>query len=251
MKQLSTAAALSLLSVVLALAAACSSDNAPPAPTTTVVPAATNTPPAPASPTVAPTAAAGNNGPATSISPAFRRFAGQINAALQAGNIDFFRQRAKTERVVCTAENTPAQLGGPSCERVGQEFDGFAVGNWRSHGSAVPVESALTQLARLWTQNTAPAADAYGTAAARVHAIGTSSSDEGERYTAIATAMIERPSNFAGAGPLRVAMLLVWAPEGNDFRFEFLLSAFVLAEDFLDPSSEGRGWTPVWERFQP
>jgi hypothetical protein len=46
-------------------------------------------------------------------------------------------------------------------------------------------------------------------------------------------------------------VLLTWLPEGGDFRLVYVLNAFVLAEDFLDPNQAGLTVVPLWERFQP
>jgi hypothetical protein len=244
-----------LIAASLLLALACDSDDGSPQPTATSPAAAVTTTAPPPTSTSAPAATAtpaATTGPATSITPAFRDFARQVNTAVANRDIAFFRSRAVTQPVVCTADNTPPRgPGGPACTTIGQQFDGFTVGNWRSEGAIIPIDTAMQNLSRLWTEAVTGASDGFGGAAPTVFAVGTGPATDQPNFTTVLTAMIQRPAGFGGTGPLRVAMVQTWAPEGNGFRLLLNLSAFVLGEEFLNRSPETMGWMPIWERFQP
>ncbi|GEM_PF-4540076 len=163
--------------------------------------------------------------PTTPVPPAIRDLGKDVDAALQRRDIDFFKQRAVTQPVTCRAEHVPPGLGGPDCKFVGQQFDGFLVAHWLFEGAIVPVEDALAQIERLWAESLPQERDQFGDGSPKVYALGPSA--------VILTALIQRPQNFAGSGPLRVSLVTHWEQDGNSWRFVRLLVAFVLAEDFL------------------
>lgn len=172
-----------------------------------------------------------------------------IDGAVQRGDIAFFRRRARTEHIVCTPQNTPPRgPGGPACERVGQEFDGFGLAGWRSECGLQPVDTALHLIERLRTEAVPGGRDKYGGSEPNVYALGVQNAllQEGPAQVAVVTAIIQRPP-----GPLRVALVTHWWMADGQWRFVFLLSAFVLGEEFLKPADVARGWMHVWERFQP
>jgi hypothetical protein len=271
----------SLLVVAFLSAVACKDDNAPsvampPPPPTAPVPTATGTAgnsaptaavaPTPGpSPTPAPAAEECGGAPSQAAAPpadspiplAFRSFACIIDTVLQKPATDpqalaFFREAALTIPVVCTADNTqPRGAGGPACTSVGEQFAGFPSSNWRSSGGLIPVDRAIATLSRLWTETVPGATDAYGASGARMYAIGMRNSSDGPHPASVITAIIKRPPEFAGSGPLRVAMVLEWREEGGAWRLVSLTNAFVLAEEWLEPAEEVRQQMPSWQRFGP
>lgn len=256
-----TTAGLAIFSVLLAALAgiACGGDGPEPGTTSTSIVAVTASVAAteqPQTPSPPPTSTAATTAtPEATVPLTFRDFVREeIVPALAQEKLDFFEERARTQRVVCTPENTPPRaLGGPACETVGQEFDGFPVGHWRSEGSIVPLQDAIALIERLFAQEATGASDPYGDALPQVYAIGggpMSPPPEGEqRYASVVTALIERPQDFAGEGPLRVVLVLNWAEENGGFSFVHVLSAFVFAEEFLEPAEAALGWMSSWEHF--
>ncbi len=209
------------------------------------------------SPTPEPTA---TPKPFIPVPQAFRDFVRQsVVPALQAGDVDFFAQRAKTEHIVCTPQNTPPQnMGGPLCKTVGQEFDGFPLGPWRSEISIVPAKEALDLIQRLITEAVPAASDQYGGAQAQVRALGVHptwqikdgklATDWGVTgYVTVITALVQRPPDVLGTGPLRAALVQLWEQNGADFRLSSMISVFVLVEEVLD-SPGPEGWLS-WERY--
>lgn len=175
----------------------------------------------------------------------FRAFAAQIEAALDAGDMEFFLDRAEAELVTCTAENMIG-LGGPICDFEGQTYTGFPMGRWRSEGNILPVEDVADFGISLRENALLEASDDFGDGALRIYAL---SVDETEA-TAIITALVERPANFAGEGPLRVVRVTSWTFAGDQWRFTFLLTASVLAEEFLAPCPPALDYViGDWERY--
>jgi hypothetical protein len=181
---------------------------------------------------------AGNDG--------FRQFVPLLQAALDRGDVSFLADRMKTIDVVCRVEDVPTQLGGPQCDFEGQAYAGFKTGTWRSEGGVGPASNTISQLEKLFATVQPSASDEFGDGAVRVYALN----QEEEQQDAIIAAMIERPANFAGSGPLRVALATTWSFEEGRWMLTFILSAYVLAEDLLIPSEAGRPYYPNWERYQ-
>jgi hypothetical protein len=69
-------------------------------------------------------------------------------------------------------------------------------------------------------------------------------------YKAVITWLQQRPADFAGTGPLRGVLSTNWSYRDNRWQLEApLITAYVLAEDFLAPHAE-TGYD-AWERFEP
>jgi hypothetical protein len=188
--------------------------------------------------------------PAAPLPAGFRAFAAQIDAALRRGDRAFFADRAATAPVVCTAQDVPPRgLGGPACDFVGQTYDGLVILRYGSEGGTIPLDSALDLVQRLWAEALPAAGDAYGSGAPRVRTIGEAQFLDMPAAAAVMTALIERPANFAGAGPLRVVIVSHWRDHGGEWRLVGLTSAFVLAEAFLDPAPNIRQRFSSWEPF--
>ncbi len=110
----------------------------------------------------------------------------------------------------------------------------------------MPVDGVVTFGQGLLAEAIPEANDDFGDGAVRIYAL----SMEETEATAIITALVERPVDFAGEGPLRVARVTSWAFDGEEWRFTFLLTAAVLAEEFLAPCAEALNFvTGTWERY--
>jgi hypothetical protein len=111
----------------------------------------------------------------------------------------------------------------------------------------------MALIERLWGDVAPHSLDRYGEADPRVYALGEQASLTRGPATqaAVVTALIRRPENFAGSGPLRVVVVTHWRMVAGEWRLVFLLGAFVLGEDFLQDTEAGRAWLRAWERFQP
>jgi hypothetical protein len=176
----------------------------------------------------------------------FRQFVPVLQEALDHGDVSFLADRMKTTDVVCGPQDVPTALGGPQCEFVGQAYPGFATGSWRSEGGVGPISNTTSQLEKLFATVQPSATDQFGDGAVRVYALNQAD----DRQDAIIAAMIERPANFAGSGALRIALGTSWSFEEGRWMLANILSAYVLAEDLLIPSEEGRPYYRNWERYQ-
>ncbi len=174
--------------------------------------------------------------------PAFLTFAVEIDRALQERNLDFFRERARTEPVVCTPENTPPRYpGGPDCDTVGQQFDGIVMGRWGSEPIIVPLDEALARIESLWLDAVPDGSDEFGGSAPRVYAIGRGWKSE-TGHTAVLTALITRSADVEGSGPLRAVLPTGWTREGSGWRFGGLTIG--AGEEHLRPGQA------IWRDFQ-
>jgi hypothetical protein len=177
----------------------------------------------------------------------FERFLREFDQELATGSAAAIVSRLAPTPYTCTADDIPQKLGGPLCTSVGQSFNGFRWGRWRSEGSLLLVEQAVSTLEALARDVERQRTDVYGEAQLRVYGF-----DEG-RKSAVVTAIIGCPPGFAcvdsGQG-LRVALVLNFA-QGDGWAIPSLTSAYVMAEDFLKPTPEGREVMPGWRRFQP
>ncbi len=220
---------------ILALAVACGDDDGDgqPAPTPTVdARAATSTP-------VPDGEAGGEDG--------FRQFIPTLQEALDEADTSFLRDRALTEAVVCTADDVaPGGPGGPACEFEGHEFDGFTVTFWRSEGAIVPVEEVFTEFDTMFSTALPEETDDFGDGSVQVYALSISD----DAFNAIVTAIIERPADFGGEGPLRVAVGTGWAFADGSWMMSSTLTAFVLGEELLEPTVDVQPLYPDWERYE-
>ena len=176
----------------------------------------------------------------------FRAFVELVDSRLQSGDVSLLTERMVTERVVCRAEDITPEVGNEyQCQQVGQTYDGFDWGAWGSHGIVLPVDKAVAMIDQLPLDVVNDASDRFGNSSLRVYAI-----NDGEWKTTVLTAIIERPPEFAGTGPLRVALAAEWIYQDDRWLLERITTAWVLAEDFLEPSDEVRAaMFPDWEHF--
>jgi hypothetical protein len=177
----------------------------------------------------------------------FRQFAPLLQDALEQHDMAFLSDRAQRRPVVCTKEDVAGRLGGPRCEFEGQSYDGFGFTYWGSVGAIVPIEEALAEFERLFSDALPAATDEFGDGAVRLHALNVG----GDRYDAIMTAIIERPEDVAGEGPLRVAIGTSWAGIGGRWMMTGMLVALEGAEDLLAPNEQVRAIVyPHWELYE-
>jgi hypothetical protein len=166
----------------------------------TAMPAATQPPAA--------TPAAGPDG--------FRAFARQIEAAVVAGDTPFFRQRMKTVHVDCRTVTDANQIGGTACDTPDAIYEGFATAPWRTDGGGIhPADSAVAAFQRLFDDQLRGEGGDYGSGAAHVYALNVRDG----AYAAVITALVARPPDFAGEGPLRVALSTSWLFENRQWRW--------------------------------
>jgi hypothetical protein len=82
----------------------------------------------------------------------FRLFAEQIEAALQAGDEEFFFQRAETSSLVCPNEFEPRCSG----EADGSSVEGVWLAHWQSEGSLLTPEDFRTEVSDYLDSLSAP-----------------------------------------------------------------------------------------------
>lgn len=238
-------------------AVAATATSAIPSLTPTLPVIATPSPP-PATPAVAPTLDPEN------FPPAFMTHVARVEAALAGGDVEFFRERLeRVTHVVCTEENTPPRTFGPVCESIGQEFEGVDVREERVPGGVetpenlskiVPVDAAMQLISDMWEEAVPGASDQYGRSEPRVYLIAVDLIDGVSTlrgYLTVITAIVERPADVTGSGPLRVALILSWGPRnGGEFGLGFIRKVFADAEPHLEYVS-APGDRLIWRRYLP
>lgn len=100
---------------------------------------------------------------------------------------------------------------------------------------------------RLTDEGKPAATDSFGDGNFRVYAIGA----QPGKYMTVLTAIIARPADFAGSGPLRVVEVLTWRFESTQWEAVGMLSAFVVAEQLLQPGPDINMYVPGWEKLGP
>ena len=176
----------------------------------------------------------------------FPAFVELLDSRLWSGDVSLLTERMVTEHVVCRAEDITPEVGNEyQCDQVGQTYEGFDWGAWGSHGIVLPVDEAVGIIDQLPLDVVDDASDRFGNSSLRVYAI-----NDGEWKTTVLTAIIERPPEFAGTGPLRVALAAEWIYQDDRWLLQRITTAWVLAEDFLEPSDEVKAaMFPDWERY--
>lgn len=255
-----------LLAFISALLIACSGDNDSPEPSSTVPVSLTLLPTAPPTSTPVPPTPEPSPPPTIGreLSPSFREFVREeVAPALAARDLGFFELHAVTEHIVCVPDNTPSRPGGPSCQTVGGEFDGFVQGFLQSEVFVVPLADAMASILRLWDAESAGAADRFGDSAPRIFAMGvpqaarvirdgaSSLIEDRPYYSVVLTSIVDRPEELTGSYPdiFRAAVILDWTPEGNGYVLTATTSGIAtVAEGVLEFGPEL--WTD-WEPYQP
>jgi hypothetical protein len=194
----------------------------------------------------------------------FEEFVRQVVVpAVAEGDLSAFASRAETSRIVCRAEHIPGPnlryLHGPKCTRIGDEFEGFGLGRWRSEGSIVPLERALEPVRDILTRSLPEKADEYGSGAPQVYALGTSVALRFDDdllvprpevgLSTIITAIISGRADVVEAR--RVVVVLTWVGQDGDYLLNYVLDAPVLAEELLEPNHPEQDFVSNWRRFQP
>lgn len=229
-----------VVALVSAAAFACDGDGSP-APMQT----------APAETTTVPTATVAIEPTATPLGEVggvegFRAFAAEIQAALDAQDGAFFHDRAQLQEGICTEADVAGGIGAAPCDTVGEPWQAFQTGAWRSEGFLIPLDEDTTLLDEFWGQARPEFADQFGDGRPRVYALVL----DDDEARAILTTLVERPADFAGEGPLRVVRVMSWSFDGERWRLTSLLIANVLAEEFLIPCQGALDYTSeAWERY--
>ena len=176
----------------------------------------------------------------------FRAFARKFDTVVRRDDVAFIRLRMRTTPVDCTGPdiNTP---GGPSCDYPGQRYDGIGVAHWRSEGGIGPANAVLDQFGGISDNALPTEKDQFGDGAPQVYALNV----DPKNYVAIVTAIVQRPSNFSGSGPLRIAIGTNWEYVDGAWQMTGVMYGYVLGEELLQPpSAVPESPYPKWERFQ-
>jgi hypothetical protein len=236
-------AGLALATLIVLAATACGGNDDGPAGTPSPspgTPAASPTTPGTPPPTNTP-------GPERAGEAGFRDFVQQLDAKLRAGQIDEVFARLRVTPYTCKEGDTAAGLGQPDCETVGETIRSFPSANWRSEGRLVKVERVVERLQEAQAAIRPDAQDNFGGPDHRVYAIAIG--DEGMKI--VTTAIIRRPAGIPGVGPIRVVHVFDSDYDTEEQRWELtgILFAYVLPEDFLRPTDEGRAYLGGFEKL--
>jgi hypothetical protein len=190
--------------------------------------------------------------PVESLSPAaeaadgvgFTEMLRSIDRQLAARSSSALTSRFRTTEYTCKPEDFPPKLDTPQCSAVGQTFQSFVLTRWRSEGGLVPVDTVLQLMTALEGNVDASKMDAYGEGRLRVYAFDAS------RSSAVITAITKCLPNFSCPnGSMRVAVVPRFEFDGTRWVIPGMMTVYVLAEEFLDPSNEARNVLPNWQRL--
>jgi hypothetical protein len=200
---------------------------------------ATNTPsePTKAPPTTTTPTAEANT--AAGFKAALQKFNGEISS----GTVDPLVARLKVTDYTCKASDLQPGLGQPECATAGEVIRGFQSSSWRSEGGMRKVESIVTNLKERQTGFDPTKSDKYGTGSFRVYAFDASKS------MAVLTVTSKCLPQFQCSDFQRLTWVAQFEFVNGRWMVSSLMSAFVLGEDFLDPSAEGKQRMPGWEKF--
>ncbi len=244
-----TAALVTTLVAMSLVAVACDdSEDDPtptPAPSTPTTPAGetpTQAPnesptPAPNDPTITPT-------PDAETPEGFEEALRDLEEQLRSGGLDAITARLLIEEYLCKESDLQPGLGQPECTTAGEVIRAILLSGWRSEGGLRKVESVVAFLQQVNGDHTPDATDTWGSGDFDVYAFD-SSVDR-----AVITFMVECQQNFQCEGSvMRVAMVLDFEYEDGRWMVSRIMNAFVLFEDFLEPTEEGGAYFPEWERL--
>jgi len=214
------------LALLLAAAVACDDAKKPPflpeeSPTVTAEATATAQP----TPSPSPTATAA---PAPGSMESFRAFARQIEAAVKAGDAEFFMGIAKISTIVCPNEFESRCDGQPD----GAQIEGVWFGRWHSEGSLLSEDEMRAAISAYLDSLADPA----------LHAIGRRDG----------AGLVGQVSFFAvvvsAERPGESTYVFEFVPRGAAWSFASVMEAPVLAEEWL---SGGCGECYAeWERWE-
>lgn len=236
------AALVSILVVMSLLAAACGDDDEDPTPTpepsTPTTPSGGESPtPAPNDPTITPT-------PDTESPEGFEEALRDFEQQLRSGGLDAITARLLLEEYTCKASDLEPGLGQPECMTAGEVIRAIEMSAWRSEGGLRRVESVVAFLQQLQGDLARDASDTWGEGNFDVYAFDSSVN------RAVLTFMVDCQENFQCEGGVqRAAIVLDFEYEGGRWMVSRIMNAFVLYEDFLEPTEEGGAYFPDWERL--
>lgn len=242
------ALAISVLLVMSVFAAACDDDDADPTPTpepsTPTAPAGETPTPAPTEPTPAPNDPTITPTPDAESPEGFEEALRDFEEQLRSGGLDAITARLLLEDYTCKDSDLQPGLGQPECTTAGEVIRAIEMSAWRSEGGLRKVESVVAFLQSLNADVEADASDQWGEGDFDIYAFDSSVN------RAVLTFMVECQENFqCDGGVQRVAMVLGFEYEDDRWMVSRIMNAFVLYEDFLDPTSEGGAYFPEWEQL--
>jgi hypothetical protein len=234
-----------LVAFTTLFAAACGDDDDEEAstatPTAPVTETATGAPetPSQAPGTITPTPEAGNR-------EGFVAMLRTFDQEMSHGAIDPIIARLRAEEYTCKASDIEPGLGQPECKTAGEVIQSVVVGDWRSEGGLRKVETVVAQIQSLQQEIDTAKSDKWGDGFPTVYAF-----DAVEHKAAVTMITKCLPQFQCPGGTMRVALVLTFEFEGGRWGVTELLNAYVLAEEFLEPSAEAKQvQMPNWERFE-
>ena len=158
----------------------------------------------------------------------FRAFARQIEAAVKAGDAEFFMAAAKSSTIVCPNEFESRCEGQPD----GTQIEGIWFGRWRSEGSLFTKDEMRASITAYLNSLSDPTLQAIG------RRDGAGPVGEVSFFAVVASS--ERPEEST--------YVFEFIPPGAAWRFASVMEAPVLAEEWLNGSC-AECYTD-WERWE-
>lgn len=241
-----------LLTFAMVFAAACGDDDDEGASTATPTPPVTETAtgspetPSPAPETPSPVPGTLTPTPEASNREGFVEMLRTFDREISRGAIDPIIARLYLEEYTCKASDIEPGLGQPECKTAGEVIRAVQVGNWRSEGGLRKVETVVAQIQALQAEIDTTKSDKWGEGAPTVYAF------DATAHKAVVTTITKCLPNFqCPDGTMRVALVLTFEFKDSRWMVTNLLNAYVLAEEFLEPSAEAKQvQMPNWEKFE-
>jgi hypothetical protein len=228
--------ALALTSLIVT---ACGDDDDESTEATTTSRPATNTP---SEPTKAPPTTTTPTAEANSAA-GFKAALQNFNREISSGTVDPLVARLKAIDYTCRASDLGPGSGAAECKSVGETIRAFQTSAWKSEGGLAKVESVVGALKVREAAFDTTKSDRYGNGAFRVYAFDAS------KNMAVLTVTSKCLPQFQCSDFQRLTWVAQFEFVNGRWMVSSLMSAFVLGEDFLDPSPEGKQRMPGWEKF--
>jgi len=186
---------------------------------------------------------------------AFRRFAREIDAAVMAGDAQFFVDRAVIQQETCTGTE---EFGPCSAQAGGTSVSGIPVGVWATDArTSVPTLAYGQRLQEFFAAALAEASDDFGTGALGLDSLAYSASMfppylDQPGFMAVVSAIVPPtflPFPTSEGEPQRVVKVFAFAFQDNQWKFLGEIQAGVHGARWL--SGECRECYDRWERGRP
>lgn len=167
-----------------------------------------------------------------------------FNKEISAGTVDPIIARLNVKEYTCTEADTKPGLGQPECSTAAEKIRAILVSGWKSEGGLRKVEGVVANLKERQAGFDTAQSDKYGPGTFRVYAY------DPTKNIAVLTVTSKCLPQYNCSTFQRLTWVAQFEFVDGRWKISSLMTAFVLGEDFLEPSAEGKQRMPGWEKFQ-